>query len=281
MMKKQNVIIVVALFAFMLMWPINVQAQSKNVKMSSAGCKTEYYLLKDLADAYKAKTGVSIQAGKTGNKKAMDLMLNDKVDFAFTCKPINKLAKKLKLDKKSIAGWKSIPIAKDPVVLVSHPKNGIQDLTTAQITDIFMGKVKNWKEVGGNNLPILLAYLNPALESGTTTVFKELTGGMKMKFAEKAKTLDGPSNLGYYVSSNPGAITFMAFNSYKKDYGNVLKIDGTEPSEKTIQNDTYKLSVTYHLTTAGNNKDVSNFVDYSLSNEGRKVISKNFYPYTK
>lgn len=279
-MKRQNVVLV-ALFALLLICPAGSQALDKNLKINSAGCKTEYYLIKELSDAYKNKTGVSIQAGQTGNKKAMDLMLNNEIDFAFTCKPINKLAKKLNLDKNKTAEWKSIPIARDPIVLVSNPKNGIRNLTTSQIADIFEGKVKNWQELGGNDLPILLVYLNPALESGTTTVFKELTGGMNMQFDKKAKTLDGPSNLGFYVASNPGAITFMPFNAYKGNYGNVLRINGTEPKEETILNDEYKLNVTYYITTTGNDKDVSDFVDYALSAEGKKIISYNFYPYTK
>ncbi len=279
-MKKQNVI-VVALFALLLMWPIGLQAQDKDLKIYSAGCKTEYYLIKELADAYKVKTGVTIQAGQTGNSKAIELMLDNKVNFAFTCQPINKLAKKLELDNKKIAGWKSIPIARDPIVLVSNPKNGIKDLSKAQITQIFEGKFKNWKELGGNDLPILLVYLDPSLESGTTTVFKECTGGPEMKFDTKAKTLDGPSNLGHYVSFNPGAITFMPFNAYKVNYGNMLKMDGTEPNEETIQNDQYKLNVTYNLTITGDNKDVLNFVNYCLSAEGKKITAKNYYPYSK
>ena len=76
MMKKQNVILV-ALFALLLMWSTGLQAQENVIKIYSAGCKTEYYLIKELADAYKAKTGVSIQAGQTGNAKAIDLMLTN------------------------------------------------------------------------------------------------------------------------------------------------------------------------------------------------------------
>jgi phosphate transport system substrate-binding protein len=280
MVKKQHVILV-PLFALLLMWPIGAQAQDKNLKIFSAGCKTEYYLIKDLSDAYKAKTGVSIQAGQTGNSKAIDLMLDNKINFAFTCQPISQLAKKLELDKKKIDGWKSIPIAKDPIVLVSNPKNGIKNLTKSQITQIFEGKFKNWNELGGNDLPILLVYLDPALESGTTTVFKECTGGTEMKFDAKAKTLEAPSNLGYYVSLNPGAITFMPFNAYMEKYGNILKMDGIEPNEESIQNDQYKLNVTYNLTITGNNNDVLNFVNYCLSAEGKKIIAKNYYPYTK
>lgn len=280
-MMKKLAVFFVALSALLSILPLCLQAQDKNIKIQSAGCKTEYYLIRELADAYQAKTGISIQAGSTGNAKAIDLLLDNQIAFAFTCKPINQLSKKMELDKKKIAGWKSIPIARDPIILVSNPQNGIKNLTTVQITQIFEGTLENWKEVGGNDLPILLVYLDPALESGTNTVFKECTGGPDMKIDTAAKTLDGPSNLGYYVSSKPGAITFMPFNSYKKNYGTMLQIDGTEPTEKNIKNDQYKLNVTYNLTITGNNKDVLNFVTYCLSDEGKKIIAKNYYPYTK
>ncbi len=250
--------------------------------LASAGCKTEHFLLQDLAQAYKAKTGKQVRLAKTGNKKAVNLMLAKKIDFAYTCKPIVKLSKKLKLDQDKISSWKSVPIGKDPIVIVSNRTNGVSDLSIAQLTEIFQGKNTNWKEVGGNDVPIISAYINPELESGTLLLFKEFTVGMKGELDAKAKKLNGPSMLGNFVASNPGGVTFMPLNSYEEKFGDILKINGVSPDKENILNGKYSLSATYYLTyDQAESEDVQGFVDYCLSAEGKEIIAKNFIPYSE
>ena len=126
MMKKNKNIVIGAVFIISALVIRPAILHAAEVKLiNSAGCKTEYHLMKDLCLAYEEKTGIEIRTGKTGNKKAIELMLDGKVDFAFTCKPIEKLSQNLKLDKQKTKTWKSIAIAKDPLVIVSNMKNGI------------------------------------------------------------------------------------------------------------------------------------------------------------
>jgi len=250
--------------------------------MKSAGCKTEYYLLQDLSAAYKEKTGNKIQLGKTGNKKAINLLMDNKIDFTFTCKTIDQLAKKLKLDKEVISTWKSIPIAKDPIVIVSNGKNGVKGITTQQLTDIFQGNINNWKEVGGNDLPVLPSYMNQEFESGVVLLFKEFTVGAKGQLVKKAHISEGPSTSGNYVSRTPGGVTFMGVSAYNEKHGDILEIDGAAPSRENILTGKYPLSATYYLTVDGNERaDVSQFIEYTLSDDGQKAIDVNFIPYSE
>lgn len=250
--------------------------------LQSAGCKTEYFLLQDLAAAYAAKAGTKLHLGNTGNKKAVDLLMEKKIDFAFTCKTVGQLTKGLKLDPNSVGGWTSTPIAKDPIVVVANSKNGVAGLTTAQLTEIFQGKITNWQEVGGSALPILTAYINPALESGVVLLFKEFTVGEAGTLSDKARLGENPSMLGNYVSMTPGGVTFMGFNSYQEKFGTILAIDGVVPNRENILNGSYKLAATYYLTMAGGeNKEVGAFLQYVQSDEGKAVIGKNFIPFSQ
>lgn len=255
-------------------------ALGENVVLKAAGCKTEYFLFKDIAEAFNKQTGNKVLPGGVGNKKAINLLMNKQVDFAFTCRPIEKLTKKLKLNPADVVGWKSIPIAMDPIVVVSNAENGVHTLTTDQLIQVFSGKIKNWKEIGGNDLPVRTAYLDPKLESGIVLLFKEFTVGNNGQLDPNAQTADGPSLLGNYVTQTPGSVTFMGFNSYKKSYGDIVSIDGVAPTRENIMSLSYGLAAIYYMTLdARENHAVSNLMNFIKSDTGKQSIDQNFIAY--
>ena len=74
----------------------------------------------------------------------------------------------------------------------------------------------------------------------------------------------------------------MGLNSYREIYGGILQIDGVAPSRENILNGSYPLSATYYLTVDGNERaDVSQLIEYILSEEGREEIDVNFIPYSE
>lgn len=247
--------------------------------LKSAGCKTEIYLLKDIAEAYKEQTGKTLRLGNTGNKKAVNLLLEKKVDFTFTCKPIDKIAKGMKLDKQQVSSWQSIALAKDPIVIVANPGNGVTNITQDELTKIFQGQIRNWQELNGKNLPVFPAYLSDDLESGLVLLFKEFTVGVNGKLTDNAMKAKAPDMLGNYTSVTPGAISFMNYNTYDEKYGEVLKVDGILPNEQNIRNGTYPLTATYFLTIDGsNNQAVAEFIDFTRSENGLNAIRRNYIP---
>lgn len=239
-----------------------------------AGCKTEIFLLKDIAEAYEEQTGKSIRLGGTGNKQAVNLLLDGKVDFAFTCKPIGKIAKGMQLEDQQVASWQSIAIAKDPIVIIANGNNGVRNITQDDLTKIFQGQITNWKELGGNDLPVLPAYLSEELESGLVLLFKEFT---KAELTDNALKAKAPDMLGNYTSITPGAIGFLNYNSYQDKYGEILRVNDIAPSDKNILNGTYPLTATYYLTVDDrNNQAVAEFVDFTKSSAGKSAIKRNY-----
>ena len=253
---------------------IGSQALSATDSLRSAGCKTEIFLLKDITEAYKAQTGKSIRLGGTGNKKAVNLLLEEKVDFAFTCKPIDKIAKGMKLKDQQVASWQSIAIAKDPIVIIANSNNGVANITKDELTKIFQGQITNWKELDGNDLPILPTYLSEDLESGLVLLFKEFTNAELTANAMKA---NAPNMLGNYTSITPGAIGFLNYNTYNEKYGEILQVNGILPSDENILNGTYPLTATYFLTIDDrNNQAVAEFIEFTKSPAGKSAIKRNY-----
>ncbi len=273
--------LVIALVFFLVSIPVNSVAEDSS-SLVAAGCKTEHFMLKDLASAYKNKTGNSIRLGRTGNKKAVTLLLQDEIDFAFTCKPIAKLSKTFNLDGASISDWTSVPIGKDPIIVISNYVNGVDDISIKDLTRLFKGEIKNWKELGGNDLPVAVGYLSEDIESGVVMLFKEFTIGSEGKFAANGVKLDDPVKVGLFVYSTPGGISFLSLNSFKDQKSTVMKIEGFEPTTENILNDKYTLSATYYITApVKKNAIVADFMEFSRSKEGQEIVAKNFIPYTK
>ena len=77
--------LLVALLVMVGLICIGNVALGENIVLKGAGCKTEFFLFKDLAPAYNAKTGNKFLPAGVGNKKAVNLLMEQKIDFAFTC----------------------------------------------------------------------------------------------------------------------------------------------------------------------------------------------------
>ena len=249
--------------------------------LKCAGCKTEFFLMQDIAKTY---TGDKVQPAGTGNKKALSLLAEGKLDFAFTCKPHFKVLAKMKKEAESAGkefsispdvtkSWVSLAFAKDPVVIVINKDAGVSNLTIEQIKDVFTGKVTNWKDVGGADLPIKLAIFDSKVDSGTATVFWETVAGKAPETTAAKVQLDSPNKLGNFCSSNSGAVTFMAFRSYKESYGNVVNVGDASPSKENIIAGKYPLVATYHLVyNTSKQETVQSLLDYLKSDQGRSVI---------
>lgn len=244
-------------------------------QVNCAGCKTEYFLIKELTNVLNSQmTDMNIKPAQTGNKKAVELMVAGEVNFAFTCKNHLKLAAKFQLPAEKTASWVSVSFAHDPIVIVSNPDCNTGNLTMEQLCGIFNGTITNWKDISGKDLEIKVGYLDSSVESGVVTVFKETSIGESNDLTEKATQLKAPSNLGNFCKSTPGAIVFMGLNSYKQEYGNIMKINDVIPNSENVKNTKYPLSVTYHIIYDQKNDNAAKkLLQFIASEQGQQIVN--------
>ncbi len=257
-----------------LMTMITTTAAMSAAPIKCAGCKTEYYLINHLKGPFAEATGINLLPGQLGNKKAVNIMLSGKIDFAFTCKSHQKLAKKFNLPADKISDWVSTSVARDPIVVVVNQLNDIDNLTIEELKKVFSGEIKSWADLGGRDHPVQVTYLAETVESGVVTVFKETTVGKNSSLQPSAKKMDSPNQLGNYTKSHPGAITFMGLNSYKKVYGKVLAVNSVLPEKDMIIQGAYPLAVTYYLVTREGDNPGSKFLEYLGTPEGQELIDQ-------
>jgi phosphate transport system substrate-binding protein len=258
------------------------QAGEQNEVLRSAGCKTAYFLIKDLADSFNEKGPGSVVPNKTGNKVAIKLLDAGKIHFAFTCKPLEALLKNIPVDKELSGHWTSRIIASDAIVVLVHRDNPVKSLSMEQIRNIFIGNVSNWKEVGGPDLKIQAAHLGLTVHSGVPTVFSELVlgkdkDGTPLALRKDAVKASGPKKLGAITAQNKGAVSFMGLVSYRERYGAMIGINDIVPSQENILNNNYPLMVTYYVIyDQRKSEETSSFLSFMKSEEGKNITNRNF-----
>ncbi|WP_054696526.1 substrate-binding domain-containing protein [Geotalea toluenoxydans] len=100
------------------------------------------------ADAFANKTGKKLASIEIpGSGKGVKALIEGKVMVAGASRPLKPEEKKEKLS--------STTIGYDAVTVFVHKNNPIKNLSKEQLKGIFTGKIKNWKEVGGKNAPIV------------------------------------------------------------------------------------------------------------------------------
>lgn len=163
-------------------------------------------------------------------------------------------------------------------VVVNKDVN-IDSITSSQIQDIFTGKVTNWKEVGGKDLPINI--INRPKSSGTRTTFKNTVMGGKDEKDGLGTIQDSNGSVGKAIESTSGAISYLALSYLTGEAKNnlkVLKIDGIEATNENIAAGKYKFWSYEHMYTKGEAKGLSKaFIDYMMSKENEELILKLGY----
>lgn len=171
-------------------------------------------------------------------------------------------------------------ICYDGIGVVVHPSNGVTDLTKDQIKDIYTGKIKNWKDVGGKDAPIVVVSREEG--SGTRDAYQEIIGFKAEEMVTEAQISEGNGAVKTAVSTNENAIGYVSFEVMFKD-GKVdtaikaLKVDGVEATPENVIAKTYKVSrpflVVYKedkLTAEG-----KAFIEFIKGEEGQKIAKES------
>ena len=168
----------------------------------------------------------------------------------------------------------------EPFVFIVGKDNKVDNLTRQQAIAILTGKITNWQEVGGDDLPITL--IHRAKSSGSRATISEVV--LKgQSFTDNAIIQDSNGAVRSAISNTPGAVGYVDA-PYADDSVKVLKFDGVEYSPQNIIEGKYPLYGYGHLYTKGEAQGpVKAFIDYVLSEEfqNTQVEKLGFIPIHK
>jgi phosphate transport system substrate-binding protein len=162
-------------------------------------------------------------------------------------------------------------IANDGIAIIAHPRNPVKNLTREQAKDIFLGNITNWKDVGGNDAPILVQTRETG--SGTLATLEELLLD-KSKVTESATPYTSTSLLRQAVAASENAVGFISIG-YLDSTVKALTIDYIAPTEETITDGSYALSRSLYVFTKGAPSGANaRFIDFLRSASVQEDIVK-------
>ncbi len=177
-------------------------------------------------------------------------------------------------------------IGRDALVFIVNETNPVSTLTQQQLRDIYAGKITNWKDVGGNDLEIVAFQRRE--DSGSQTLFKKL-------LIQDGELMDAPSELtptemgelvdgiaSYNNSAN--AIGFSVYYYIDQMYSQpglrLIAVDGVQPSNETIANQTYPLCNEFYAViqaSAPADSPARKLYDWLDTDAGKACITKSGY----
>lgn len=217
-----------------------------------------------LGEAFmKANSGITFTYNPTGSGSGITAVSEGRCDIGLSSRNLK--------DEEKANGLEQTVLALDGIAVIVNPQNKAEDLTLSQIADIYTGKIKNWKEVGGADAEIVL--IGREAGSGTRDGFETIT-----ETADKCKyrqELTSTGDVITTVAGNPNAIGYASLAAIK-DTVKALKVDGVTPTEETVKDGSYKVQRPFVLVTKKDAKlsaPAQKFFDYATSAEVKDIIS--------
>jgi phosphate transport system substrate-binding protein len=270
-MKNIFLIIVFAAMAFGFSYD--------NQVITVKGSDTMVILAQRWAEKYMEKhPGVTIQVTGGGSGTGIAALINGSTDIANSSRPM-KPSEREKLKQRFNSLGVEIKTAKDGLSVYFNEKNTLRELTVQQIKDIYIGKITNWKEVGGKEAKIIV--YGRENSSGTYVYFKDnVLGGQD--FTAKMQSMPGTSAVVNAVVKDINAIGFGGAAYAKGIIMAAVKKDANSkaftPTEENIKNNNYPITrFLYMYLKTRPTGEMKDYIDWILSAEGQSLVSKVGY----
>jgi phosphate transport system substrate-binding protein len=225
-------------------------------------------IIADAAKSFSTATGIAFSDIdlKTGAADAFKAVMEGRCDIVG-------LGRALNPDEKKQQPYYKI-IGYDAIVVFVNAKNGLNNLTRQQLHAIFTGTVTNWKDVGGDDAPILVAIPKPSLGRAISGDFRSRI--LDGKEYGAVKEFDTPEELVAFIGNDPHAIGYESF-SYKTLAVKFLAIDNVALTSANIHAGTYLLSRPLALVAKEPvGDDVMKFIDFLMTPQGQFIVGNKF-----
>jgi phosphate transport system substrate-binding protein len=226
-------------------------------------CSNQIYkaLEKENLEAFTKATGINVSVYTASSPSCVNRLVHGYSDIASTAREM--------YHRHTDYGYEQIPICKDPLAVVAKKTCQVENISEEDLRGIFSGEIKNWKEVGGADLPVMV--IIPDENTAANKNFRRLI--MKDKeIRHDFITYDSTMVLEAIKYFPCGAVSFISRGAaIKYEEIAAIKIDGLSPSDKD-----YPYFQTFYYVTKGVPSDTAKkLIDFTTTGMGREIILKN------
>ena len=255
-------------------------AESRPSKLIVDGSSTVGPIAKAFADYLMSKDKtLNITVNESGSGNGAKSLIEGSCDVATMSRYMK--------DKEFQAAYKAgrkpnaHAIAIDGIAVTVNPANPVKNLKLGQIRDVYSGKITNWKQLGGPDMPIVV--LTRDTSSGTYETFVKLVMGKGVKMKNQAEYVGSNGQMRTRIQTVKGAIGYLGLGFLDKTV-KALRVNSIPATRRAIASGAYPLARHLYMFTNGfppRGTLQHKFVSLYLTPEGQEIISRlGFVPLT-
>lgn len=251
----------------------NAAAESKKITWAGCGISKNAFMAEMVA-AYKKKTGVEIELKGGGATKGIRDVATGEASIGGTCRHVLDNPETLTTvpEERRV---QLAPVAWDALAVIVHKDNPVGNITLDQLRDLYLGRINNWKQLGGRDAPIEL-YVRKGKISGVGRTLRELVfNDYDIDFVAR-HVVEESATLEKDMVTNPNGVGVTGISSARKikDIARILTLDGKEPSYENIKSGEYilyrPLYMVTHMQKLG--PEVRKFMEFIMGPEGQQIM---------
>jgi phosphate transport system substrate-binding protein len=258
--------------------PNDLSAESNRIVID--GSTTVGPIAKAFAEYYMSRhPDVNITVSESGSGNGAKSLINQVCDIA-------DMSRFMKLKEFEAGVAKGIMpvahvVAMDGIAIIVHPSNPIGNLTVEQVRDIYMGRITNWKQLGGPDVEIVI--ISRDTNSGTYETFEGLVMNNE-KIHERTEYVGSNGAIRQRVQSTKSAIGYVGLGFVDRSV-KALEIGGVMPDAGTIASGVYPVARPLYMFTNGYPKlgsHLFSFITLYLTPKGQEIVEEiGFIPVTR
>jgi len=170
------------------------------------------------------------------------------------------------------------PVARVPIGIGVHRSNPVGSLSEAQICDIFGGKIKSWREVGGSDGKVVVVTVVQKNDIYGVDVRKQVACFRDLKFRPEAIVLNRVLELMDAINHRPGTTGIISITPDMNGRPNVkaVAVGGVVPSAESMRSGKYRYFHEYGAITLGEPQGVArHFLEFITGSETHKILERH------